>query len=233
MLKRAFDIFASGVGLLLLAPLFLLLAIWVRTDSRGPIFTRQVRVGRGRKEFTLLKFRTMVPGASGLGLAMPVDDRDSRLTRLGFVLRKLGLDGLPQLVNVFLGDMSIVGPRAELPRFVQQYDRALLKALAVRPGLFDPALIALGRPIPMVTAGSEAERVYAGRMVPERLTMNLIHIDSSNLLADMWFAVRSGLRQVAMSLDFHAVQEGLRRRREALSSATVRIPALRGALGAK
>jgi lipopolysaccharide/colanic/teichoic acid biosynthesis glycosyltransferase len=233
MLKRAFDILAAGLGLALLAPLFLILAIWVRLDSTGPVFTRQVRVGRRRKEFTLLKFRTLVASASGLGLAMPVDDRDVRFTRLGFALRKLGLDGLPQLLNVLAGHMSMVGPRPEVPRFVMQYDRAQLKALSVRPGLFDPALFALGRDIPVVTAGSESERVYVERIVPEKLAKNLAHIEASNLFADAWFVVRSGIRQVARSLDVHAVQEGLRLRREALANATVRIPALRGALSAK
>jgi lipopolysaccharide/colanic/teichoic acid biosynthesis glycosyltransferase len=233
MLKRAFDILASGMALVLLAPLFLLLAVWVRTDSRGPILSRQVRVGRRRKEFTLLKFRTLVPTANGLGLAMPVEDRDPRLTRLGFVLRKLGLDGLPQLVNVFLGHMSMVGPRPEVPRFVQTYDRSMLRALDERPGLFDPALIALNRPVPVVVAGAESERAYLERVVPERLTLNRIHIESSSSVADMWFALRCGMRQIAKSLDVHAVQEGVRLRREAMTGATVRIPALRGALGAK
>jgi lipopolysaccharide/colanic/teichoic acid biosynthesis glycosyltransferase len=233
MLKRGFDILASAFGLVVLAPLFALLAIWVRMDSTGPVFTRQVRVGRRRKEFTLLKFRTLVASASGLGLAMPVDDRDSRLTKLGFALRKLGLDGLPQLLNVFRGDMSMVGPRPEVPRFVMQYDRAQMKTLAVRPGLFDPALFALGREIPVVTVGSESERVYIEQIVPEKLRKNLAHLDTSNVFADIWFATRSGLRQLGKSLDVHAVQEGLRLRREALANATVRIPALRGALGAK
>jgi lipopolysaccharide/colanic/teichoic acid biosynthesis glycosyltransferase len=233
MLKRGFDILASALGLVLLAPLFLILAIWVRMDSTGPVFTRQVRVGRRRKEFTLLKFRTLVPTAHGLGLAMPVDDRDVRLTRLGFALRKLGLDGLPQLLNVFLGDMSMVGPHPEVPRFVMQYDRDQLKSLAVRPGLFDPALFTLGREIPVVTVGSESERVYIEQIVPGLLAKNLVHLEESNFLADMWFAVRSGLRQLGKSLDVHAVQEGLRRRREALANASVRIPALRGALSAK
>jgi len=233
MLKRGFDMLASALGLVLLAPLFALLAIWVRMDSAGPIFTRQVRVGRRRREFRLLKFRTMVASASGLGLAMPVDDRDARLTKLGFALRKLGLDGLPQLLNVLRGDMSMVGPRPEVPRFVMQFDRMQLKALDVRPGLFDPAMFALGREIPVVTVGSESERVYIEQIVPEQLAKNLAHIESSNVFADIWFAVLSGFRQLGKSLDVHAVQEGLRLRREALANATVRIPALRGALSAK
>lgn len=233
MLKRGFDLLASGLALVLLAPLFLLLAVWVRRDSKGPILSRQVRVGRGRREFTLFRFRTLAATASGLGLAMPVDDRDSRLTRLGFVLRKLGLDGLPQLFNVLRGDMSLVGPRPEVPRFVMQYDRPQLKVLAVRPGLFDPALFALGRELPVVAVGTESERHYVERFVPEQVAWNLEHLRTANALSEAWFAVRSGFRQLARSLDFHAVQEGLRLRREALTTATVRIPALRGALGAK
>ncbi len=233
MLKRAFDILASGVALLLLAPLLLLLAVWIRLDSPGSVLSRQVRVGRGRREFTLLKFRTMVVGASGLGLAMPVDDRDPRLTRLGFALRKLGLEDLPQLWNVLVGDMSVVGPRPEVPRFVQRYDATQRAALRVRPGLVDPALFARGGQIPVVVAGTESERQYVESFLPATLAANLAYLKTSDTTSDLRLALRSLGHQLARALDVSSVQKGLRLRREAALS-SVRIPALPGgALGVK
>ena len=112
-MKRLFDIIASGCGLIVLSPLFIILAIWIKLDSKGPVFYKQVRVGRNNKDFNLYKFRSMRVGADKAGL-ITVGGRDPRVTRSGYYIRKYKLDEFPQLINVFLGDMSLVGPRPEV-----------------------------------------------------------------------------------------------------------------------
>ena len=112
-MKRLFDIFASGLGLLFLSPLFLVIALWIKLDSKGPVFYRQVRVGRHNKDFKIFKFRSMRVGADK-GSLVTIGGRDPRVTRSGYYIRKFKIDELPQLINVFVGDMSLVGPRPEV-----------------------------------------------------------------------------------------------------------------------
>ena len=133
-MKRIFDVTASGLGLLLLSPLFLIVAIWIRLDSPGPVFYRQTRVGRYNKDFRLLKFRSMRVGSDKKGL-ITVGGRDPRVTRSGYYIRKYKLDELPQLINVFKGDMSLVGPRPEVRKYVDLYTPEQLHVLDVRPGI--------------------------------------------------------------------------------------------------
>ena len=116
-MKRIFDIVASGCGLIVLSPLFLILAIWIKLDSKGPVFYRQVRVGRNNRDFRIFKFRSMREG-SDQGSLVTIGGHDSRITRSGYILRKFKLDELPQLINVFVGDMSLVGPRPEVRHYV-------------------------------------------------------------------------------------------------------------------
>ena len=118
-MKRLFDVVASGFGLILLSPLFLLVSIWIKMDSKGPVFFRQIRVGRGNKDFRINKFRTMRIG-SEKGSLITVGGHDSRITRSGYFLRKTKIDELPQLINVFVGDMSLVGPRPEVRYYVNR-----------------------------------------------------------------------------------------------------------------
>ena len=139
-MKRIFDVTASGLGLLLLSPLFLIVAIWIRLDSPGPVFYRQTRVGRYNKDFRLLKFRSMRVGSDKKGL-ITVGGRDPRVTRSGYWIRKYKLDELPQLINVFKGDMSLVGPRPEVRKYVDLYTTEQLHVLDVRPGITDMASI--------------------------------------------------------------------------------------------
>jgi lipopolysaccharide/colanic/teichoic acid biosynthesis glycosyltransferase len=140
MLKRLFDIVASGVGLILLSPVFLLLAIWIKTDSPGPVFYRQVRVGKDNKDFRIFKFRSMRMG-SDKGCQITIGGRDSRITRSGYYIRKYKLDELAQLINVFVGDMSFVGPRPEVRHYVNYYTPEQMHVLDVRPGITDMSSI--------------------------------------------------------------------------------------------
>ena len=139
-MKRVFDVIASGLGLLLLSPLFLIIAIWVKADSPGPVFYRQTRVGRGNRDFRLFKFRSMRVGSDKKGL-ITVGGHDPRVTRSGYYIRKYKLDELPQLINVFIGDMSLVGPRPEVRKYVDLYTPQQLHVLDVRPGITDLASI--------------------------------------------------------------------------------------------
>ena len=140
MLKRTFDIVASGLGLLALAPLFAVVALWIKCDSQGSVFYRQVRVGRGNRDFRLFKFRSMRPDSDRLGL-ITVGGRDPRVTRSGYYIRKYKLDELPQLINVFKGDMSLVGPRPEVRKYVDMYTPEQMRVLDVRPGITSLASI--------------------------------------------------------------------------------------------
>jgi hypothetical protein len=132
-MKRLFDIIASGLGLLVLSPLFLILAIWIKLDSKGPVFYRQVRVGKDNKDFRIFKFRSMRVG-SDKGSLVTIGGRDPRITRSGYIIRKLKLDELPQLINVFVGDMSLVGPRPEVRHYVEYWTEEQMHVLDVRPG---------------------------------------------------------------------------------------------------
>ena len=133
-MKRLFDITASGLGLLVLSPLFLILAVWIKLDSPGPVFYRQVRVGRGNKDFRLFKFRSMHVGSDKKGL-ITVGGHDPRVTRSGYYIRKYKLDELPQLINVFIGDMSLVGTRPPTVDEVEQYERDHWRRISIKPGI--------------------------------------------------------------------------------------------------
>ena len=133
-MKRIFDVTASGLGLILLSPLFLIMAIWIKADSPGPVFYRQTRVGRGNRDFRLFKFRSMKVGADKKGL-ITVGGRDPRVTRSGYYIRKYKLDELPQLINVFKGDMSLVGPRPLLGVYLDHYEEWEKQKFNVKPGI--------------------------------------------------------------------------------------------------
>ena len=139
-MKRLFDIVASGLGLLVLSPLFIIVAIWIKLDSKGPIFYRQVRVGLHNKDFRIFKFRSMRVGADK-GSLVTIGGRDPRVTRSGYFIRKFKIDELPQLINVFIGDMSLVGPRPEVRHYVDYWTPEQMHVLDVRPGITDPASI--------------------------------------------------------------------------------------------
>ena len=139
-MKRLCDIVLSALGLIIFCPLFLVLSIWVALDSTGGVFYRQTRVGRGGRDFKLLKFRSMRIGADKKGL-ITIGDKDARITKSGYYIRKYKFDELPQLINVLKGDMSFVGPRPEVRKYVDLYTAEQLCVLNVRPGITDPASI--------------------------------------------------------------------------------------------
>ena len=139
-MKRLFDVFASGCGLLVLSPIFLIMAIWIKLDSEGSVFYRQVRVGRNNNDFRIFKFRSMRVG-SDKGSLVTIGGRDPRITRSGYFIRKYKLDEFPQLINVFLGEMSLVGPRPEVRHYVNYWTEEQMHVLDVRPGITDPASI--------------------------------------------------------------------------------------------
>lgn len=183
-MKRLFDIVASGVGLVVLSPLFAVLAVWIKADSRGPVFYRQTRVGRNNKDFRLYKFRSMRPDSDKLGL-ITVGGRDPRVTRSGYYIRKYKLDELPQLINVFVGDMSLVGPRPEVRKYVDMYTAEQLHVLDVRPGITSLASIRYRNENDVLAASDDPERCYIERVMPDKLEIDLEYVASASLWSDI------------------------------------------------
>ncbi|HXF83478.1 MAG TPA: sugar transferase [bacterium] len=185
MLKRAFDLAVSAAALLLLAPLLLLLALLIRLDSPGPVFYRGERVGRGGRTFRIFKFRTMVADAERLGGPSTADD-DPRITRVGRWLRKRKLDELPQLLNVLRGEMSIVGPRPEVPQYaalMTPEERALI--LSVRPGMTDWASLWDIDEGALLAGSPDPERVYLEQIRPVKIRLQLDYVRRRSLLVDL------------------------------------------------
>jgi lipopolysaccharide/colanic/teichoic acid biosynthesis glycosyltransferase len=185
MAKRLFDLVCAGAGLVLLAPLLLGIALWIRLDSRGPVFFRQQRVGRFGAPFHIHKFRTMREDAPALGPQITVG-ADPRITRAGRFLRRHKLDELPQLIDVFAGTMSLVGPRPEVPRYVAMYPAALRdKVLSVRPGITDPASIEYHDESALLAASSDPERVYVEQVMPAKLRFAAAYVEQRSMLGDL------------------------------------------------
>lgn len=195
MVKRAFDITLALIGLLLLAPLLVLLAVAIKLDSQGPVFYRQWRLGKDQRPFRVLKFRTMVVGAEGVGPAITVGS-DPRITRVGWILRRFELDELPTLINVLRGEMSIVGPRPELPKYLPYYTEAQKRVFLVRPGLTDLGTLAF-RDEARHLRGDAAEEQYVREILPRKLALNLEYIKRQSLRHDLGIIVRT-LRTIAL-----------------------------------
>lgn len=175
MMKRFFDIVASGCGLLVLLPLFLVIAIWIKLDSKGPVFYRQVRVGRHNKDFRIIKFRSMRVGADK-GSLVTIGGRDPRITRSGYFIRKYKLDELPQLINVFIGQMSIVGPRPEVRHYVDYWTKEQLHVLDVRPGITDPASIKFRNENELMEKADNPENYYINVIMQEKIKLYLEYV---------------------------------------------------------
>ena len=190
MLKRTFDFLASLFGLLLLSPLILCIAVWVKCDSKGPIFYRQVRVGKDGREFKLLKFRSMRVGADRAGL-LTLGDRDPRVTRSGFWLRKTKLDELPQLFNVLVGDMSLVGPRPEVSKYVALYTPEQREVLSVRPGITDTASVEMRNEAELMAQQADPEGYYVNVQIPLKIKLAKEYIAQQSLLSDLKLIVRT------------------------------------------
>jgi lipopolysaccharide/colanic/teichoic acid biosynthesis glycosyltransferase len=196
MLKRSFDITASLIGIIILLPVFLLVAIWIKLDSPGPILFQQVRVGRNGQEFAIYKFRSMVVAAESLGKQITIGD-DRRITPSGKLLRQFKLDELPQLFNVLKGDMSLVGPRPEVPSYVQLYAPEQRRVLDVRPGITDLASIEFRHESELLAQFADPEHAYIHEIMPKKLALNLQYIDRANLITDFLIILQTVAKVVA------------------------------------
>ena len=183
-MKRLFDILASGCGLIVLSPLFLVLAIWIKLDSKGPVFYRQVRVGRGNKDFRIFKFRSMRIGADR-GSLVTIGGRDPRVTRSGYYIRKYKFDELPQLINVFVGDMSLVGPRPEVRHYVDYCSPEQMRVLDVRPGITYPASIKFRNENELMENAEDPEDFYINVIMQEKIKLYLEYVDHSSFWYDL------------------------------------------------
>ena len=185
-MKRIFDIISSLLGLIVLSPLLIILALWVGLSSKGGVFYAQSRVGRGNKDFKVLKFRSMIKDADQKGLlSIGKDGRDPRVTRVGYVLRRYKLDELPQLLNVLKGDMSLVGPRPEVRKYVNLYNKAQLEVLKVRPGITDMASIAFKNENDLLAKADNPEEFYVKVIMPDKINMSLKYLNERSFLKDL------------------------------------------------
>ncbi len=197
MSKRLFDLVLSSLGLLMLAPVLLLIALAVKLDSAGPVFFRQERVGRFGVPFRIHKFRTMRHDQGGQGLQITVG-ADSRITRVGAFLRRSKLDELPQLIDVWVGSMSLVGPRPEVPRYVAHYPAALReKVLSVRPGITDIASIEYRDESSVLAQAADPEQAYIHEVLPHKLALAASYVDQVSVWMDVrliWRTIRAIVR---------------------------------------
>ena len=184
LMKRLFDIVASGCGLLVLSPVFLIMAIWIKLDSKGPIFYRQVRVGRHNKNFRIFKFRSMRVGADK-GSLITIGGRDPRITRSGYFIRKYKLDEFPQLINVFIGDMSLVGPRPEVRYYVNYWTPEQMRVLNVRPGITDPASIKFRNENELMGKAEDPEDYYINVIMQEKIKLYLEYVQNISFWYDV------------------------------------------------
>ena len=194
--KRLLDIALAVIGLCLVCPLLILIAVSIKLDSVGPVLFRQQRVGRNGRLFRIRKFRTMVLDAPRLGAEITID-QDPRITRVGRLLRQFKLDELPQLVDVLLGDMSIVGPRPEVPKYVQCYPETVRKEiLSVRPGITDPASIEFFDESTMLKGSQDPERTYIEEILPIKLRYYVQYVRERSMLLDLLVIVKTLTRIV-------------------------------------
>lgn len=184
MLKRLFDIIASLLGIIILIPFLFIICIFIVAGSGFPVFYLQTRVGKEGKDFNLFKFRTMANNSDKKGL-LTIGGRDSRVTKIGYYLRKYKLDELPQLLNVFIGDMSLVGPRPEVRKYVNLYNDMQKKVLHVKPGITDLASIEFFDENEMLGKSLNPEQTYITEVMPKKLELNLLYIDQRGFIMDL------------------------------------------------
>ncbi len=183
-MKRLTDILLSLVGLLILLPFFLVIAIVIALDSRGGVFFLQTRVGKNNKDFKLFKFRTMRVDSESKG-QLTIGGHDIRITKAGFFLRRYKLDELPQLLNVLLGDMSLVGPRPEVRKYVDMYTAEQLQVLSVKPGITDYASIKYADESELLAKAENPEQFYIQTVMPDKLAINQEYIKNRSFGVDM------------------------------------------------
>lgn len=193
MIKRAFDLVVSFCGLLVLSPVMLICAVLVWLTSEGPVFFRQERMGRNGKPFQILKFRSMVQNAPSLGGALTAG-HDPRVTRVGAFLRKTKLDELPQLINVFKGEMSFVGPRPEVRKYVEKYPEDYAELLRVRPGITDIASLKYRHETEILGQYPDPEKAYVEVVLPDKIALGKEYIRRSSLWLDLKLILMTALR---------------------------------------
>ncbi len=193
VIKRLFDFFLSLGGIIVLSPFFLLIAVVIKLESTGGILFRQIRVGKNDQDFLLFKFRSMYTHAESKG-QLTVGMRDPRITRVGYMMRKYKLDELPQLFNVLKGEMSFVGPRPEVRKYVALYNSEQRKVLSVKPGITDYASIQYFNENELLGKSDNPEQTYINEIMPTKLAINLSYIKSNNIWTDVGILFKTGIR---------------------------------------
>lgn len=183
LIKRIFDLVSSGIGIILLSPLLLVIALCIKLDSKGPIIFKQVRVTQFGREFKIFKFRTMKVNSESQGQLTV--GKDSRITKVGNILRKTKLDELAQLFNVFLGDMSLVGPRPEVPKYVALYTEEQREILKVKAGITDYASIYFSDENELLEGKKNSEQYYIDEIMPKKIEMNKKYIQEISMITDI------------------------------------------------
>ena len=192
MIKRIFDIFFSLFVLAILSPILFVVILLILSDSKGGAFFHQIRVGKNGVEFKLHKFRTMKPASENSG-QLTVGMRDSRITKVGYYLRKSKLDEMPQLWNILVGEMSVVGPRPEVPKYVALYNAQQRLVLTVKPGLTDYASIKYVKENEILEKSSNPEQTYIDEIMPEKLALNIQYIREKSMLVDLKIIINTAL----------------------------------------
>ena len=190
MFKRIFDIIISVLGLLILFPFLLIISLLIIIESRGGIFFKQQRVGRNNRDFFLIKFRSMRKNSDKSGL-LTIGAKDKRITKTGYYLRKYKLDEIPQLINILKGEMSFVGPRPEVRKYVDLYNEQQRKVLRVKPGLTDYASIEYFNESEILSSKPDPEKVYIDEIMPAKLDLNLKYIDEKSFFTDFKIIFRT------------------------------------------
>jgi len=190
VLKRVFDLLLSLVLLVVLAIPMIVISIMIKLDSKGPVFYRQVRVGRNNKDFRIFKFRSMRVG-SDKGSLVTIGGHDPRITRSGYFIRKFKLDELPQLINVFIGDMSLVGPRPEVRHYVDYWTTQQMHVLDVRPGMTDPASIKFRNENELMEKADDPEKYYIEVIMQEKLKLYQDYVNNHSLLGDIGLIIKT------------------------------------------
>jgi len=195
VIKRLVDIVAASIGLLLLSPLFLILAALIKLDSSGPVLFRQERIGRGFIPFLIYKFRTMAAGRANEGLCI-TSRNDARITRVGRWLRATKLDELPQLLNVLIGDMSLVGPRPEVRHYVELFRSEYEQLLSIRPGMTDLASLKYRDEGDVLAQVEDPEAEYVTRILPDKIELGSLYLQRASLFFDLSLILKTVLRLV-------------------------------------
>jgi len=184
--KRIFDFTTSLIGLIIISPILLFIALIISLGSKGGVFYKQKRVGKGNKDFYVYKFRSMIVDADKKGLlSIGKDGKDPRVTKIGYILRKYKLDELPQLLNVLKGDMSLVGPRPEVRKYVDLYNKEQMQVFNVRPGITDIASIKFRNENDLLSQSPNPEEYYIKEIMPQKLSLNLEYIKTRTFLGDI------------------------------------------------